>query len=84
MKLNANAFGLAAAVTVALLWVVCSLVVVLMPGMSMTMGGYMMHTDFTGMQWDMHLTGFIGGLVTWVVVAYVFAGLMALVYNRFS
>lgn len=84
MKLNANAFGLAAAVAVAVLWVLCSLVVVLVPGMSMTMSGYMMHTDFTGMQWDMHLAGFLGGLVVWAVFAYAFAWLMATIYNRYS
>lgn len=82
MKLNANAFGLSAAATVAILWVLCSLIVVIMPGISMNMSGYMMHTDFTGMQWDMHITGFIGGLVIWAIFAYVFGWLLALIYNR--
>ena len=84
MKLNANAFGLAAAVTVAILWLLCSLIVALMPGMSMMMSGYMMHTDFSGMQWDMHLAGFLAGLVIWSVFAYIFGWLMALVYNRYA
>jgi membrane associated rhomboid family serine protease len=83
MKLNANAFGLAAAVTVAILWILCSLIVVTMPNMSMNMSGYMMHTDFGGMQWDMHLTGFLSGLVIWTVTAYASCGLLAIIYNRF-
>jgi membrane associated rhomboid family serine protease len=84
MKLNANALGLAAAMAVAILWILCSLIVTLMPGMSLMMSGYMMHADFTGMQWDMHLAGFLGGLVSWGIFAYVFAWLIAVIYNRFA
>ena len=84
MKLNANVFGLAAAVTVAVLWVICSLLVVLMPGMSMNLSGYMMHSDFSALQWDMHLTGFLGGLVVWMIFAYAFGWLMAMIYNRMA
>lgn len=82
MKLNANALGLSAVVTVAILWVLCSLVVVLLPGMSMNMSGYMMHTNFSGMQWSMNLTGFLAGLVIWAVFAYVTGWLLATIYNR--
>lgn len=84
MKLDGNALGLAAVVTVAILWVLCSLVVVLLPGASMAMSGYMMHADFSGMQWDMHFAGFVAGLVTWAVFAYFFGWLLAVIYNRFA
>lgn len=82
MKLNANTFGMAAALTVVILWIVCSIIVVFMPDMSMTMSGYMMHTNFSGMQWDMHITGFVAGLVIWSAFAYVFGCLLAVIYNR--
>ncbi len=82
MKLNANAFAIAAAITTALLWLVCSLIVVLMPGMSMSMSGYMMHTDFSGMQWSMNITGFILGLVVWSFIASLTAWLIAVFYNK--
>ena len=82
MKLNASKFGLAAAYASAIAWVVCSLIIWLLPGMSMHVGGYMMHADFSGMHWQMHLTGFLVGLIIWSVVAGVFAWLLAAIYNR--
>lgn len=82
MKLNAINFGLAAAYAVAIIWVFCSLLVVMLPGMSMNMGGYMMHSDFSGMGWHMGITGFVLGLVLWVLTAGIFAWLMATIYNR--
>ena len=82
MKLNANALGLSAAGTVAIIWVLCSLVVVLLPGISTTISGYMMHTDFSGMQWNMNVTGFFIGLVIWAIGAYVVGWLLATIYNR--
>ena len=82
MKLNANALALSAAITTAILWVLCSLLVWTMPGMSMHMSGYMMHTEFTDMQWQMHFTGFVAGLVIWSVCAGISAWLIAFFYNR--
>jgi len=82
MKLNAEKFGLAAAYTVTIIWVICSVLVVLLPGMSMSMGGYMMHADFSGMAWQMGITGFVAGLVLWAVTAGVFAWLLASIYNK--
>ena len=82
MKLDAVKFGLAAACAVAIIWVLCSLLVALLPGMSMNMGGYMMHSDFSGMTWHMGFTGFFLGLILWTLTAGIFAWLMAFLYNR--
>lgn len=82
MKLDANSLGLSAALTAAILWVFCSVIVVVIPGMAMNMTGSMMHADFAGMQWSMSLVGFFVGLVIWSVFAGVFAWLMAAIYNR--
>lgn len=82
MKLDAMKFGLAAAYTVAIIWVFCSLLVVMLPGMSMNMGGYMMHGDFSGMSWHMGFAGFFLGLVLWTLTAGIFAWLMTEIYNR--
>jgi len=84
MKLNANALALAVASSVAAVWVVCSIIVALMPGMSMHMTGYMMHSDFSGMQWSMNPAGFLVGLVIWSVFAGVIVWLIASLYNKFS
>ncbi|GAB5500944.1 MAG: hypothetical protein PsegKO_32550 [Pseudohongiellaceae bacterium] len=82
MKLDAVKFGLAAAYAVIIVWVFCTILVVLLPGMSMSMGGYMMHADFSGMAWQMGMTGFIAGLILWAVTAGVFAWLLATIYNK--
>jgi hypothetical protein len=82
MKLDAIKFGLASAYAVSIVWIVCSLLVLLLPSMSMNMGGYMMHANFSGMNWHMGLAGFLFGLFLWAFSAGIFAGLMAAIYNR--
>ena len=82
MKIDAVKFGLAAAYAVVIFWVVCTIVVVLLPGMTMSMSGYMMHADFSGMAWQMGIAGFVAGLMLWSLMAGVFAWLLASIYNR--
>ncbi len=82
MKLDAVKFGLAAAYAVAVIWVLCVIVVLLLPGMSMSMGGYMMHADFTGMTWHMGFLGLVFGLILWAGFTGFFAYLLAAIYNR--
>lgn len=82
MKLNANAMAMAFAIVTAIFWLICSLIVVTLPQMSMNMSGYMMHSDFTGMQWNMNFPGFISGLIIWSLIAGVSGWMIATVYNR--
>ena len=83
MKLDPFKFGVAAACAVAIIWIFCSLLVISLPGMSMNMGGYMMHADFSEMSWHMGVTGFLFGLVLWALSAGIFASLLAAIYNKF-
>lgn len=82
MKIDSAKFGLAAASAVALIWIFCSLLVALLPGMSMSMSGYMMHADLSGMSWQMGFAGFLFGLILWSISAGVFASLMGTIYNK--
>ena len=82
MKLNATKFGVASAVAFAILWVICSLFVVVMPGMMMEMSGHMVHTDLAGIQWHMGLTSVVIGLFAWSFVAGITGWLVATIYNR--
>lgn len=84
MKLDAVKFGLSAACAAAVTWVFCAILVVGLPGMSRTMGGYMMHGDFSGMSWHIGISGFLAGLLIWAFSAGVFAWLMALIYNKLT
>lgn len=82
MKLNAIKLGYAAALSFTLLWVICSLMVWLMPVMMMGMTGNMMHSDWSQMGWHLSLSGMLIGLVGWSVAAGVSGWLIAVIYNK--
>lgn len=82
MKLNATKFGVASAFAFAILWVVCSLLVVVMPGIIMEMSGHMVHADLVGVQWHMGLAGVVIGMFAWSFVAGITGWLVAAIYNR--
>lgn len=84
MKINPVSFGVASAITAAILWVVCSLLVFLMPGQMMSMSGDMVHANLGGMNWAISLTGFIVGLISWAVFAGIFGWILAFIYNMLS
>ena len=82
MKLNPNMLGIASAVATAILWVICSLLVVLLPGLMAHMTAGMMHGDTVSMAFTMTWAGFLWGLIAWVVYAGVTGWLIATIYNR--
>ena len=82
MQLDSVKFGAASAVAFALLWLVCSLLVILIPGAMMETTGHMVHADLTNMQWRLGLTGFVFGLIAWSVLAGLTGWLVAAIYNR--
>lgn len=82
MHIKEGKFAVAVMVATAVVWVLCSLIVTVMPSISMQATRHMMHTDFSGMQWDMHWLGFLWGLVLWTASAGIFAWLIAFTYNR--
>ncbi|MCW8884299.1 MAG: DUF5676 family membrane protein [Motiliproteus sp.] len=81
MTLNANKFALAAAISFALLWVLCSLIVALIPNQTMYVSGTMLHSN-VAWQWDMHWLGLLIGLVAWSLTAGISAWLIATIYNH--
>jgi hypothetical protein len=82
MKLNPNILGIASAVATAVLWIICSLLVALLPEFMTHMTAGMMHGDTASMAFTMTWTGFLWGLVAWVVCAGVTGWLIATIYNR--
>lgn len=82
MKLDTFKIGYATAAAFAIVWVVCSLLVIGLPSMMLGISGHMIHADFSGMQWHMSGLGFILGLFTWSVIAGIIAALVAFIYNR--
>jgi len=83
MKLDALAMAKAAGTTAAILWIICSLLVVGMPGQMMSMSGSMVHADLGNMSWAMTGTGFFVGLVAWTIVAALTGWVFGVLYNRF-
>ncbi len=82
MKLNPVPFGSACALSFASIWILCSLLVVLIPTPMMQMGGHMIHTDLNMMSWTMTFFGFVIGLIAWSLWAGVTGWLIAIIYNR--
>ena len=82
MKINATKFGLAAALTFAILWLVCSLLIWLLPSLMMDMTGHMIHGNWSQMGWQLSVSGIFMGLISWSVLAGVYGWLLATIYNK--
>jgi 2TM family of unknown function (DUF5676) len=81
MKLNANRLFVAVALSVALVWLVCALLVGVAPGGMRTMSGHMMHNGSYAMGWSMNPAGILVGLFVWSLSAGALAWLVATIYN---
>jgi len=82
MKIDSIKFGFAAAIVTAVIWVICSLLVLSMPSGMMRMSGHMMHSDMGQMSWMLTGGGFTIGLLAWSIIAGIIAWAIAAVYNR--
>ena len=82
-KLDPKALALASAATSTVLWIVCSILVALLPGMMMNMTGDMVHTNMGQMSWSLNFVGFSVGLLVWAALFGVTGWLIAVFYNRF-
>lgn len=84
MKINSLNLALASAITAAVVWVICSLLVWMMPGAMMNMTGNMVHMDMSKSGFVLTPLGFIWGLIVWSISAGIFAWLLATIYNRLT
>ena len=82
MKLDALRLSYATGIVFAIAWVICSLLVVTIPGAMMQMGGHMIHADLSAMGWSMQWTGFFIGLALWTLLSALFVWAIATIYNR--
>lgn len=84
MTLDPKSLALASGATATILWIFCSALVFILPGMMMGMTGDMMHADMSQMSWTLNIFGFLIGLILWAVLAMATGWLIATFYNRFS
>lgn len=84
MKLDATKLGLASGGAFAIIWLICSVLVMLIPTGMMEMTGQMMHADLSTMQWHIGIGGVVLGAIAWSLVAGVTGWLIATIYNRLN
>ncbi len=84
MKLDKFRFSLAIAAASALLRLVCSLFVFLMPRPMMNVTGHMMHGDFNTFHWTLTPFGVFYGLIAWTLFGGLLGWLIAFFYNNFA
>lgn len=82
MEINATRLGLATSIVFAVIWAVCSLLILSMPLGMMQVRGGMAHSRFDQMPMALNWGGFVTGLLGWTIVAGLIAWAIATVYNR--
>ena len=73
--------GNASALVVAVLWVICSAVVLLIPGPATWITAQMLHVDPAMFQWQISAAGFAVGLLSWTALAWVIAASATAAYR---
>ncbi len=84
MRLNPTAIAIASALAIAIIWTLCSVLVVLLPSAMTEMTAHMMHARLEGFSWMLTLSGFLIGLIAWSVWAAATGWLISVIYNRIS
>ena len=82
MKLDARAFGLAAGVAAAVLFLFCAVAVAIAPEATTAFAGHLIHVDLSGITRTLTLGSVIGGLVCWFAGTALAFWFVAAVYNR--
>lgn len=87
MKINANAFGLAAGIISSALSLLCTILIALIPGPTMNFSGWLIHmnrlADIFGPR-TVTLGNGIVGVVGFFIIGYILGWLFAAVYNKFT
>lgn len=81
MKINSLKFGMASAITATIVWIICSLLVWMVPGAMMNMTTNLFHMEMGKSGFMLTPIGVIWGLVGWSLFAGVFALILATIYN---
>lgn len=81
MLINTNKFAFSLAIAAGVIWEICTVLVMLLPEFMTTMMAHMMHMDLAKAGLTLTTSGFIVGLVGWMLLAGVFGWFMAKLYN---
>ncbi len=69
------------AISVGIVWLICSLLVFAMPGAMSSMTGHMLHMNPNQTPLHMSATGMFMGLIGWMAIAGLFAWIVGAIYN---
>ena len=81
MKIDPLKFGVAGAITAAIVWIICSVFVWMVPGGMTNITTNMMHMEMGRGGWTISPVGVVWGLVGWSLFAGIFAWILATIYN---
>ena len=84
MRLNTAALALAAGITTAVVYAVCSLVVAVAPGSATAVISYLLHLDLTAMARPLTWGSFATGIVCVSLAVALVVALLGALYNRFA
>lgn len=84
MKLDTRALAYGVALSAAIAWIICSILVALAPTASMVVSKDMFHLAGQEIAWGLTWGSFLVGLVGWTVLSGLFAALCGGLYNRFA
>ena len=84
MKLNILSFAIAQTVAVAILYVVCSFFVGFLPETAMSLAGYILHMDLSGVMKTFSVSSFIIGLLLISIGWGLLSLITASVYNSLT
>ena len=82
MKLLTNKLVIATAFAFSMLWIICSIIIILAPTLSMKLTGTMIHADLSSIEWTLTWGGFLTGLIAWTVIGGLSAWMIAFFYNQ--
>lgn len=82
MKINSMKFGIASAISASILWIICSVLVIFLPSMMLSMSGDMVHMQLNNMGWNLTFIGAVKGLIAWFAMAGLAGWILAGIYNR--
>ncbi|AXT74260.1 hypothetical protein CTH30272_00688 [Allocatenococcus thiocycli] len=81
MKVRENALAVACAAAFGLIWIICSVLVIILPTMMSNITGNMLHTDWNTMGWHISTFGVVIGGILWAFLAGILGWLVAKIYN---
>jgi len=81
MNINPIKFALASAASFGIVWIACSLLVHLFPGMMLDLTSHMLHIDMHTHGWQISPQGALIGLIAWAALAGLVGWLFAFGYK---